>query len=91
MLALLGPLVITVIIGATLPRWASYVPASISTIVFVYWWLLAESRDGYASEAFLFYGAAYTTLLLLAAMAGRASRPDDTGEQSDELVTGGPM
>lgn len=80
LLAVLGSLVITAIIGATLPRWISFVPAEIAVAVSVYGWLVARSDGLHEATGFLFYGAIYALALLCAAAAGRTAHPDNRSQ-----------
>lgn len=74
----LVPLAATFVIGATLPRWASFVPALICMGLATYAWLAAKPNEGDDNVAalWLVYGAVYGGALLLAAAGGRLARRD---------------
>ncbi len=73
------PLVVTSVIGATLPRWVSLVPAVICMGFATWAWLSVRARDGETPEGWLIGGAIYAAALLLAAAGGRLAHRDGGG------------
>lgn len=74
----LVPLVVTYLIGATLPRWVSFVPALVCMGLATYAWLAAKANEGddNVPAVWLVYGAVYAGALLLAAAGGRLAHRD---------------